>query len=94
MSTAQTERQEAARLPEGDVVRVLLEQHARIRDLFAEVKNSQGEQKQSRFDELRALLAVHETAEEIIVRPTAKSTAGEAEADARNHEEAEANHVL
>ena len=94
MSTAQTERQEAARLPEGDVVRVLLEQHARIRDLFAEVKNAQGEQKQSRFDELRALLAVHETAEEIIVRPTAKSTAGEAEADARNHEEAEANHVL
>lgn len=94
VSTAQTERQEAARLPEGDVVRVLLEQHARIRDLFAEVKNAQGEQKQNRFDELRALLAVHETAEELVLRPVAKKTAGEAEAEARNQEEEEANHVL
>ncbi|MEU6262733.1 hemerythrin domain-containing protein [Saccharopolyspora shandongensis] len=94
MSTAQTERQEAARLPEGDVVRVLLEQHARIRDLFAEVKNAQGDQKQNLFDELRALLAVHETAEELVLRPVAKKTAGEAEAEARNHEEEEANHVL
>ncbi|QIZ39755.1 hypothetical protein FDZ84_24330 [Saccharopolyspora sp. ASAGF58] len=89
---AQTERQEAARLP--DVVRVLLEQHARIRGLFAEVKNAQGEQKRNRFDELRALLAVHETAEELVLRPIAKKTAGDAEAEARNYEEEEANQVL
>ena len=45
------ERKEAARLPEGDVVRILLEQHARIRDLFDEVKRAQGEQKKQTFDE-------------------------------------------
>ncbi|GAA3062421.1 hemerythrin domain-containing protein [Streptomyces glomeratus] len=94
MSDATMEREQAARLPEGDVVRILLLQHARIRDLFAEVKSAQGEQKKSIFDELRALLAVHETAEEMILRPTAKKTAGQAEADARNHEEKAANKVL
>ena len=94
MSNATMERKEAARLPEGDVVRVLLEQHARIRDLFDDVKSAQGEQKKQTFDELRALLAVHETAEELILRPTAKRTAGDAEAEARNHEEEEANKVL
>ncbi|UXY23575.1 hemerythrin domain-containing protein [Streptomyces cynarae] len=94
MSDATMERKEAARLPEGDVVRVLLEQHARIRDLFDDVKSAQGEQKKQTFDELRALLAVHETAEELILRPTAKRTAGDAEAEARNHEEEEANKVL
>ncbi|MFE9098958.1 hemerythrin domain-containing protein [Streptomyces sp. NPDC007264] len=94
MSSATKEREEAARLPEGDVVRILLEQHARIRDLFAGVRTSHGEQRKQTFDELRALLAVHETAEEMILRPTAKKTAGEAEAEARNHEEEEATKVL
>ncbi|MEU1593223.1 hemerythrin domain-containing protein [Streptomyces sp. NPDC005708] len=94
MGSATKEREEAAKLPEGDVVRILLEQHARIRDLFGEVKSSRGEQKQQCFDELRALLAVHETAEEMILRPVAEKTAGEAEAEARNDEEAEANNVL
>lgn len=94
MSEANAERRQAAQLPEGDVVGILLEQHARIRDLFADVKSSEGEHKQQAFDELRALLAVHETAEEMIVRPVAKDTAGPREADARNHEEQEANKVL
>ncbi|HET6634835.1 MAG TPA: hemerythrin domain-containing protein [Streptomyces sp.] len=94
MSEAQAERDQAARLPDGDVVGVLLEQHARIRDLFADVKTAEGEHKQQAFDELRALLAVHETAEEMILRPVAKETAGAEEAEARNHEEAEANKVL
>jgi hemerythrin superfamily protein len=94
VSNATTERREAARLPEGDVVRILLEQHARIRDLFAGVKNAQGDEKKQAFDELRALLAVHETAEELILRPTAKKTAGKEEAEARNDEEEAANKVL
>ncbi|MES4903504.1 MULTISPECIES: hemerythrin domain-containing protein [unclassified Streptomyces] len=94
MSDADTERRLAAQMPEGDVVGILLEQHARIRDLFADVKSAEGKHKQQAFDELRALLAVHETAEEMIVRPVARETAGKQEADARNHEEAEANKVL
>ncbi|GAA1667729.1 hemerythrin domain-containing protein [Streptomyces yatensis] len=94
MSTAQTERAEAAKLPKGDVVAILLEQHARIRDLFSDVKGAEGKHKQQAFDELRALLAVHETGEEMILRPVAKETAGEQEAGARNKEEKEANKVL
>lgn len=94
MGDAQNDRDLAARLPEGDVVAILLEQHARIKELFGQVKESSGDVRKSRFDELRALLAVHETAEEMIVRPVAADTAGKAEADARNEEEAEANKVL
>ncbi|SHM80060.1 hemerythrin domain-containing protein [Actinacidiphila paucisporea] len=94
MGTAQDERMAAAQLPQGDIVALLLEQHARIRDLFTQVKNSQGEARQQAFDGLRALLAVHEAAEELVVRPVAKKTAGEGEAEARNHEEAEATKVL
>ncbi|MDX3225024.1 hemerythrin domain-containing protein [Streptomyces sp. ME19-01-6] len=94
MSNADMERRLAAQLPEGDVVGILLEQHARIRDLFADVKSAEGEHKKQAFDELRALLAVHETAEEMIVRPVARETAGKKEAEARNHEEKEANKVL
>lgn len=95
MGSAAQDRVKAAQLPEGDVVRILLEQHVRIRELFAEVKGTAGEPKQHAFDELRALLAVHETAEEMILRPvTSQVTDGKAVADARNHEEAEANKVL
>ena len=97
MGDATEDRRKAASLPEGDVVRVLLEQHARIRDLFAEVKSESGEHKKHAFDELRALLAVHETAEEMVLRPvTSSADGGEGKhiADARNHEESEANGVL
>jgi hypothetical protein len=94
MSSATAERAEAARLPDGDVIAVLLNQHARIRDLFATVRATRGDERRQAFDELRALLAVHEVAEELVVRPVAKDTAGEDETDARNHEEAEAAEVL
>jgi hemerythrin superfamily protein len=94
MGDAAEDRAQAAELPEGDVVRVLLEQHARIRELFADVKSAEGEHKQHAFDELRALLAVHETAEEMVLRPVTAKTAGQSVVDARNHEEAEANEVL
>lgn len=97
MGDAAEDRRKAAELPQGDVVRVLLEQHARIRDLFAEVKAEIGDHKQHAFDELRALLAVHETAEEMVLRPvTSKADGGEGKriADSRNNEEAKANEVL
>jgi hypothetical protein len=94
MSASEAERTAAARLPDGDVVAVLLEQHARIRDLFAQVAGSAGETRKQSFDELRALLAVHEAAEELIVRPVAKKTAGAEEVEARNAEEKEAARIL
>lgn len=94
MSTAHSERAQAATLPEDDVIGILLHQHARVRELFADVKSTRGEQRKAKFDELRGLLAVHETAEEMILRPVAKKTAGAEESEARNHEEQEANQVL
>jgi len=94
MGDATEDRAKAAELPEGDVIRVLLEQHARIRDLFDDVTGADGEHKQHAFDELRALLAVHETAEEMVLRPVTAKTAGQEVVDARNKEESEANEVL
>jgi hypothetical protein len=94
MGNATEDRAKAGSLPQGDVIRVLLEQHARIRELFADVKNSVGDHKTQAFDELRALLAVHETAEEMVLRPVSVDAAGQSVADARNHEEEEANKVL
>ncbi|MEU6852169.1 hemerythrin domain-containing protein [Actinacidiphila alni] len=92
--SAADERAAAAKLPEGDVVALLLEQHARIRGLFARIALGEGDEKKAAFDQLRGLLAVHEAAEELILRPVAKKTAGESEADARNAEEKEASRVL
>ncbi len=94
MGDAAEDRTKAAALPEGDVIRILLEQHARVRELFSEIKTAEGEHKQHVFDELRALLAVHETAEEMVLRPVSKDAAGKSVVDARMHEESEANEVL
>jgi hemerythrin superfamily protein len=95
MSEAAHDLAKAAELPEGDVIRLLLEQHARIRTLFATVKSATDHQhKADAFNELRALLAVHETAEEMVLRPVSRRTASAQVAEARNEEEAEANEVL
>jgi hemerythrin superfamily protein len=77
-----------------DVVEILLRQHDRIREDFILVKAATGAERQQRFDELRALLAAHETAEEMVLRPTTTMTAGQAVTDARNAEEKEANQML
>ena len=94
MGNAAEDRAKASALPEGDVIRILLEQHARIQELFQDVSSATGEHKQQAFDELRALLAVHETAEEMVLRPVSNDTAGDQVAEARNNEEAKANEVL
>ncbi|MFI2371171.1 hemerythrin domain-containing protein [Streptomyces sp. NPDC018833] len=93
MGGAPKDMDQAAR-QDDDVVALLLEQHSMIREQFGTVNGSRGALKQKAFDELRAMLAVHETAEEMIVRPAAADTAGKAEADARNQEEAAATKVL
>jgi hypothetical protein len=80
--------------PHGDVITILLEQHRRIRELFAHVKRAEGRRKQQAFDELRILLAAHETAEEMVLRPVSCQDAGAAVAGARNQEEREANKML
>jgi hypothetical protein len=95
MGNITEDRHQAATLPEGDVVRILLEQHARIQELFAQVRAANDQAgKQQAFDELRGLLAVHETAEEMVLRPSSRKAAGDQVVDARNQEEAEATKVL
>jgi hypothetical protein len=94
MVDADSDRTRAALLPKGDVIGVLFAQHARIRDLFDDIRASEGEHKRHAFDELRALLAVHETSEEMVLRPVSRHTAGAEISSARNQEEAEANRAL
>lgn len=94
MGDAAEDRAKAHNLPEGDVIGILLEQHAQVRDLFAEIQKAPADERQEPFDRLRALLAVHETAEEIVLRPQAKDSAWKDVATERNQEEDEANKVL
>ncbi|MFD2767982.1 hemerythrin domain-containing protein [Micromonospora eburnea] len=78
-----------------DVIDLLLSQHNEIKSLFTRVKAARdSEQKREAFQQLVRLLAVHESAEEQVVHPSARDDAGDAVVDARLHEEAEAKHVL
>jgi len=63
-------------LQEEDILRVILEQHQRILDLFIGVRAAQGDARTDALRELRALLVVHETAEQIAVRPVTTELLG------------------
>jgi hemerythrin superfamily protein len=79
-----------------NVVELLQRQHEEIRKLFAKVEKAKGKDRQDAFDELRCLLAVHETAEEEIVHPYARHVIGNGERiiDARLKEERDAKELL
>src|SRR4051812_44730692 len=79
-----------------DVVDLLLEQHDQIKALFSQLETAQAPAKQELFEDLVRLLAVHESAEEEVIHPTArrKLDDGDQVVDARLHEEDEAKHVL
>lgn len=79
-----------------DVVAFLTAQHERIKELFDAVTNQSGSQREGAFLELRRLLAVHETAEEEIVHPRARTALSDGERiiDTRLEEENEAKEVL
>jgi len=94
MGDPQQDRITAAMLPDGDVVGILLEQHARITELFQEVRAAAGDERRERFNELRALIAVHETAEQIILRPHTSERVNGRIAETRIQEEVEATKAL
>jgi capsid protein len=94
MTQAYQERMNAAELPPGSVVAVLLNQHAWIRNLFADVDAAHGAARRTAFDTLRTLLAIHEAGEEIVVRPISKKAADGTVAEARNAEEKQAAELL
>ena len=80
-----------------DVVAFLKQQHNRIKELFTETINaSDKDQREKAFFELRSLLAVHETAEEMVVHPKARNAieGGNELIEARLKEENEAKQQL
>jgi iron-sulfur cluster repair protein YtfE (RIC family) len=84
VSDADEHRAEANQMPDGDLVAILLRQHA----------DATGEQLARDFDALKTFLKAHETAEQTVVRPVTQETASGAEAAARNAEEEEADKSL
>jgi len=79
----------------SDVVEFLLNQHQQITALLADVVSTSGEERKRYFDAVREMLARHETAEEMIVRPlTRKAPGGDDVAAGRMDEENEAKKVL
>jgi hemerythrin superfamily protein len=78
-----------------DVVELLVDQHQHIRAMFSLVESAAGDAKQEKFEELRRFLAVHETAEELVTHPRARTAdGGNAVVDARLEEETESKKLL
>ncbi len=79
-----------------DAVAFLRHQHDEIRELFAAVEGETGQSRRDAFEPLVRLLAVHETAEEMVIYPAIRSSGGEGRriADARTEEEDHAKKVL
>jgi hemerythrin superfamily protein len=80
-----------------DVVKFLKDQHNLIKDLFDNVLSAnEAKAREDAFIELRKLLAVHETAEEMVVHPRARGEIadGDSIVDARLKEEHEAKEQL
>jgi hemerythrin superfamily protein len=83
-------------MAQRDVVDLLIEQHMQIRDLFGEVEAATGDARREVFYRLVKLLAVHETAEEQVVRPLTRLAVdgGNQIADDRLAEEHDAKQTL
>jgi hemerythrin superfamily protein len=94
MSDAEQHRHEADELPDGDLIAILLRQHADITEALERVSSSAAAERATDFEALKTFLKAHETAEQTVVRPLSQETAGEAEAAARNAEEEEADKAL
>jgi hemerythrin-like domain-containing protein len=80
-----------------DVIKFLRDQHNLIKDMFDDVLSaSDPKAREKSFTDLRQLLAVHETAEEMVVHPRARHEIadGDAIVDARIKEEHEAKEAL
>ncbi|MEE6257446.1 hemerythrin domain-containing protein [Plantactinospora sonchi] len=79
-----------------DVVDLLVDQHNQIKTLFGQLGRAQGAEKRELFESLVRLLAVHESAEEIVVHPSArkKIDRGQQVVDQRLQEEDQAKREL
>jgi hypothetical protein len=79
-----------------DILDTLLAHHAQIKLLFAHTEAAIGEHKEQLFQELVALLAIHESVEELLVHPLAEQRLpdGETVVPARLAEEQDAKQAL
>jgi hemerythrin superfamily protein len=80
-----------------EVVKFLKAQHDLIKDMFEEVLHASApEAREKAFHDLRQLLAVHETAEEMFIHPRVRreSASGDEIVDARLQEEHDAKELL
>jgi hypothetical protein len=78
----------------GTASAILHEQHGEIRDLLSQVADSVGADRRGAFDTLRELLAVHEAAEELVLRPAARRITSRAVNAARGGEERQIAQML
>lgn len=79
----------------SDLVSAIRQDHEEIRSLISGVElPSDAATRQESFDHLVRKLAVHETAEEEVVRPAVRQAGGDDIADRRNDEEASAKRTL
>jgi len=78
------------------VTSLLRERHTDVKAMFDQLLHSVGGERRELFDCLRAALAVHETAEEVVVHPKVRSFGDDAAraVDARLEEEKAAKQVL
>lgn len=77
-----------------DVIDLLTAQHQQVKSLFATLRGTKGDAASEPFDELRKMLAVHETAEEEIVYPALRSIGADDIVEARLAEESDAKQAL
>jgi hypothetical protein len=75
---------------------LLRDQHTQVKGMFQQLDAASGTARAELFDCLRATLAVHETAEEMVVHPMARRFGDEGEriVTARLHEEDQAKQAL
>jgi hypothetical protein len=73
---------------------VLVDQHHRLRELVHEVTVNEGDPRRRAFESLRRMLAAHETAEEMVVRPVSGQIMDRDAVADRNHEERRIVHLL
>lgn len=78
------------------VTDLLRSQHENVKAMFGPIIDAEGDQRSELFDCLRATLAVHETAEEMVVHPAARRIGPEGEriVEARLAEEGKAKEAL
>ncbi len=76
------------------IIDALRHDHDEVREMFARLDASTGEERGELFQQLLSELVRHEVAEEEILRPVSKRDAGEAIANARIKEESQAEELL